>query len=383
MRGYCQSSESVTEGHPDKICDQISDAILDACLMQDPASRVAIETMVSGDTVFVAGELTTTARIHIEAIVRKVIADIGYCDDALGFTSAGCFIITNIRTQSPDISQGVNRGTDLGAGDQGVFFGYACNETRSLMPLPIYLAHELTRGLARLRHENVLPWLRPDGKAQVTLRYSASGEPEGLDSVVVSTQHAAEVKREALVRGIVAEVICPVLQPWLRSDTRFHINPTGRFVVGGPVGDTGVTGRKLIVDTYGGRSLHGGGAFSGKDPTKVDRSAAYMARYIAKNIVAAGLASECQVALAFAIGQTEPEMVTVETFGTETVAREKLIAAVWQIFSLSVSGIISSLDLLRPIYQCVASYGHFGREEQELPWEKIDRCAELLSLCHM
>ena len=378
---YCESSESVTEGHPDKVCDQISDAILDACLVQDPLARVAIETMVSGDTVVVAGELATSAKIQIEPIVRRVIADIGYQDKALGFDSSGCFIITNVRTQSADISQGVSRGRELGAGDQGIFYGYACDETSTLMPLPLYLAHELTKALAKMRHEGILPWLRPDGKAQVTLRYNAAGKAEGLDSVVVSTQHDTGINKKMLVQGIVSEIIYPVLHPWLQADTRFHINPTGRFVIGGPVADTGLTGRKIMVDTYGGRALHGGGAFSGKDPTKVDRSGAYMARYIAKNIVAAGLAAKCQVALAFAIGQTDPEMVTIETFGTETVAKNRLHAAVKEIFSLSVSGIISSLDLRRSIYEATASYGHFGRVDQNFPWEQTHKSSTLQELC--
>ncbi len=381
MYGYCVSSESVTEGHPDKVCDQISDAILDACLAQDSAARVAVETMVTGNNVFLAGEITTTARIEAARTARDVIAQIGYNDPELGFDSATCFIVTNLRTQSPDIDLGVSRGADLGAGDQGVFYGFACNETGSYMPLPIHLAQRLSMRLASVRRDGRLPWLRPDGKTQVTLRYDGKGSAVGLHSVVVSAQHDATVDRETLVRGIVEAVICPETEEWIGPDTRVAINPTGRFVIGGPAGDTGVTGRKLMVDTYGGCVRHGGGAFSGKDPTKVDRTAAYMARYVAKNIVAAGLAARCEVALAYVIGGLEPEMVSIDTFGTETVAPERLARAVREVFPLSVSGMIAALDLRRPLFKKTASYGHFGRESEGFQWECADRTEALRALC--
>lgn len=381
MRAYCMSSESVTEGHPDKICDQISDGILDACLAQDPAARVAVETLVSGNTVFIAGEISTTARIDAVRSAREVIREIGYADPALGFDGESCFILTNLRTQSPDIDLGVSRGVELGAGDQGIFYGYACNETASCMPAPIHLAHRLSMRLASVRHDGTLPWLRPDGKTQVTMQYDAAGRPTALLSVVVSAQHDAEVNRETLVRGIVESVICSEAQGWLKSDTRLLINPTGRFVVGGPAADTGVTGRKLMVDTYGGCARHGGGAFSGKDPTKVDRTAAYMARYIAKNVVAAGLAARCEIALAYAIGGILPEMVSIDTFGTETTDVDRLIAAVRDIFPLSVSGMIAALDLRRPIFRKTAAYGHFGRENEKFQWEMTDRADALRASC--
>ncbi|MBK1664601.1 methionine adenosyltransferase [Rhodospirillum rubrum] len=381
MRAYCVTSESVTEGHPDKVCDQISDGILDACLAQDPAARVAVETLVSGNTVFIAGEITTTARLDAVRTAREVIRDIGYADPALGFDSGSCFILTNLRTQSPDIDLGVSRGAELGAGDQGVLYGYACDETASLMPAPIHMAHGLSLRLAAARHGGVLPWLRPDGKTQVTVRYDGEGRPEALTSVIVSTQHDEGVNRETLARGIIEEVIYPEVGGWLKPETRVLINPTGRFVIGGPAGDTGVTGRKLMVDTYGGCARHGGGAFSGKDSTKVDRTAAYMARYAAKNVVAAGLARRCEVALAYAIGERLPEMVSVETFGTETIDVDRLTAAVRETFPFSVSGMIAALDLRRPIFRKTAAYGHFGRENQGFQWEKTDRVDVLRAVC--
>ena len=381
MHEYCVSSESVTEGHPDKVCDQISDAILDACLAQDAAARVAVETMVSGNTVFIAGEITTTAQIDATRTAREVIADIGYTDPELGFDSASCFILTSLRTQSPDIDLGVSRGAVLGAGDQGVFYGFACNETGSLMPLPIHLAHRLSMRLGAVRRDGTLSWLRPDGKTQVTMHYDANGRPTGLRSVVVSAQHEAGVDQETLVRGVVEHVICPEVKEWFREDTHVAINPTGRFVIGGPAGDTGLTGRKLMVDTYGGCVRHGGGAFSGKDATKVDRTAAYMARYVAKNVVAAQLASRCEVSLAYVIGDIEPEMVSIDTFGTETVDVERLTRAVRKVFPLSVSGMIEALDMRRPVFRRTASYGHFGREDEGFQWERTDRVDALRTLC--
>jgi S-adenosylmethionine synthetase len=381
MRPYHVSSESVTEGHPDKVCDQISDGILDACLAQDPAARVAVETLVSGNTAFIAGELTTTARIDAARVARDVIREIGYVDPALGFDSESCFILTNLRAQSPDIDRGVSLGADLGAGDQGVFYGYACDETICGMPTSIHLAHHLSRRLATARRDGTLPWLRPDGKTQVTMRYDAAGRPDALVSVVVSAQHDAAVGGETLVQGIVEAVIWPEGKDWLRPDTRVLINPTGRFVVGGPAADTGVTGRKLMVDTYGGCARHGGGAFSGKDSTKVDRTAAYMARYMAKNIVAAGLAAKCEVALAYAIGQRYPEMVSIDTFGTEATDVERLTLVARDVFPLSVAGMIAALDLRRPVFRKTAAYGHFGRQNEGFAWEKTDRVDVLRTLC--
>ncbi|WP_321340179.1 methionine adenosyltransferase [uncultured Cohaesibacter sp.] len=381
MRKSLVSAESVTEGHPDKVCDQISDAILDAYLSVDRDARVAAETVVAGDTVFLAGEITSRQRLNVEPTVRQTIREIGYTDPALGFDADNCFLITDLREQSPDIAQGVSRAGELGAGDQGVFYGFATDETPSYMPAPIHFAHKLTKALADARHNGVLDWLRPDGKAQVTFVYDEDGLPKQLSSIVVSTQHAPEVDQKMLVRGVLEQVICPHLQQWIRSDTRVHINPTGRFVEGGPKADTGLTGRKLMVDTYGGIARHGGGAFSGKDPTKVDRSAAYYARYIAKNIVAAGLAKKCEVSLAFAIGQTEPEMVDVNTFETSTVDPDKLVHAVRELFPLTVSGMIDTLNLRRPIYKQTAAYGHFGRETGVFPWEGMERAAILRRFC--
>nr|WP_321456949.1 methionine adenosyltransferase [uncultured Cohaesibacter sp.] len=381
MRRRLVSAESVTEGHPDKVCDQISDAILDAYLEQDKNARVAAETVAAGDTVFVAGEITSHAHLEVTPIVRKTIREIGYTDSEIGFDADHCFLITDLREQSPDIAQGVSLNGDIGAGDQGIFYGFACDETPTFMPAPIYYAHQLTRSLAKARHDGSLQWLRPDGKAQVTFVYDENGQPAEVSSIVVSTQHAPEVDNNSIVRGVLEQVVCPVLQQWIRSTTRVHINPTGRFVEGGPKADTGLTGRKLMVDTYGGIARHGGGAFSGKDPTKVDRSAAYYARYIAKNIVAAGLARKCEVSLAFAIGQTEPEMVDVETFGTSVVDTDKLVNAVKDAFPLTVSGMIGTLDLRRPIYRQTAAYGHFGRETEAFPWEGVERAAILRRFC--
>lgn len=386
MRPFSISSESVTEGHPDKVCDQISDAILDACLDQDPAARVAVETMVTGNTVFIAGEITTRAAIDAAAIARRVIREIGYDDPALGFDADGCFVLTQLHTQSPDIALGVSKAGvmgegGLGAGDQGIFYGYACDETACAMPAAIHLAHRLSRRLARVRKDGTLPWLRPDGKTQVTLRHDGAGRPLAAEGIIVSAQHHPEVAREDLVRGIIEQVICPEMGDWLRPQTRVLINPTGRFVEGGPAADTGLTGRKLMVDTYGGCARHGGGAFSGKDATKVDRSAAYMARHIAKTVVAAGLAARCQVALAYAIGGIAPEMVSVETFDTEQVDPVRIEQAIENVFPLSVSGMIDLLDLRRPQFRRTAAYGHFGRDDQGFAWERTDRVGDLRAAC--
>ena len=337
--------------------------------------------MVAGDTVFLAGEITSTEKLDVTPIVRQTIRTIGYTDASLGFDADHCFLITDLREQSPDIAQGVSQANGIGAGDQGIFYGFACDETPSFMPAPIYYAHKLTKALADARHEMRLPWLRPDGKAQVTFSYDEKGQPDSVSSVVVSTQHAPDVSQEEIIRGVLEQVVCQYLQQWIHSKTRVHINPTGRFVEGGPKADTGLTGRKLMVDTYGGIARHGGGAFSGKDPTKVDRSAAYYARYIAKNIVASGLAKKCEVSLAFAIGQTEPEMIDVNAFGTSVVDPEKLISAVREVFPLTVSGIIDTLDLRRPIYAKTAAYGHFGRETCVFPWEGMERAAILRRFC--
>jgi S-adenosylmethionine synthetase len=375
------TAESVTEGHPDKICDQISDAILDAHLAQDPMARVAAEVMVSGNMVHVAGEVTSRAFIDVPRIVRGVIRRIGYTDSELGFDADGCFILTDLHEQSPDIAQGVVHDRDLGAGDQGIFYGYATDETECLMPISIDYAHRLTRRLAQVRKAGQLSWLRPDGKAQVTFAHDTEGRPERLISVVISTQHCAEIDREQLLRGVIENVVAPVMGPWLRRDTRVLINPTGRFVRGGPAADTGLTGRKIIVDTYGGIGRHGGGAFSGKDATKVDRTGAYMARYIAKNIVAAGLATKCEIALAFAIGQVEPEMVAVSSAQKQKVDSSLIEEAVRELFPLSVSGMIDALGLRRPIFERTASYGHFGRNGEEWSWERTNQAGKLRRLC--
>jgi S-adenosylmethionine synthetase len=371
------TSESVTEGHPDKIADQISDAILDALIAQDPMSRVACETLVTTGLAFIAGEVTTKAYADLPTIVRDTIKDVGYTRAKYGFDYETCAVINAIHEQSPDIAMGVDPG---GAGDQGLMFGYACRETDELMPLPIMLAHKLTRKLSQVRREEVLDYLRPDGKSQVTVEYDGE-RPVRVDTVVISAQHSSAVKTEVLREDILEKVIQAVVPAsLLDKSTKYHINPTGRFVEGGPKGDCGLTGRKIIVDTYGGRSAHGGGAFSGKDPTKVDRSACYMARHIAKNIVAAGLAEQVQVQVAYAIGVAEPVSVMADTQGTGKVAEEQIVKAVLEIFPLTPKGIIQYLDLRRPIYRKTAAFGHFGRSEPEFSWERTDKAAELRKL---
>ena len=369
------TSESVTEGHPDKIADQISDAILDACLEQDPYSRVAAETLTATGLVVIAGEITTQAYVDFQTLVRGVVSSIGYDNALYGFDSNTCAVISSINKQSGDIAQGVDTG---GAGDQGMMFGFASNETPELMPAPISLAHKLTRQLAHVRKTGKLPYLRPDGKSQVTVEYDENGKPARIDAVVISTQHAETVTNEELHADIHRHVIQAVLPAsWLDEHTKYHINPTGRFVIGGPMGDTGLTGRKIIVDSYGGWGRHGGGAFSGKDPTKVDRSGAYMARYIAKNIVAAKLADRVEVQLAYAIGVAEPVSILVETFGTGKLSSTRLTDLVRKNFSLTPKAIIEALNLRRPIYQRTAAYGHFGRNEPEFTWEATDKAAAL------
>jgi S-adenosylmethionine synthetase len=374
---YLFTSESVTEGHPDKIADQISDAVLDACLAEDPSSRVACETLTATGLVVVAGEITTKAYVELQALVRGVIASIGYDNALYGFDSNTCAVISSINKQSGDIAMGVDTG---GAGDQGMMFGYACNETPELMPMPISLAHKLTQKLSDVRKHGKLPYLRPDGKSQVTVEYDAKGKPVRVDAVVISTQHSETISTEELRADILKHVIqATIPAELLDADTKYHINPTGRFVIGGPMGDTGLTGRKIIVDTYGGMGRHGGGAFSGKDPTKVDRSAAYMARHIAKNVVAAGLADRCEVQLAYAIGVAEPVSVLIDTFGTGKVESEKISDLVRKHFKLTPKGIIESLKLRRPIYCKTAAYGHFGRNDPDFTWEATDKAALLAS----
>jgi S-adenosylmethionine synthetase len=377
------TSESVTEGHPDKIADQISDTILDACLAQDPTSRVACETLTCTGLVVVAGEITTKAHLDVQTLVRNAVKEIGYDDALKGFDSNTCAVISTINTQSPDIAQGVDTG---GAGDQGMMFGYATNETPELMPTPISLAHKLAFKLSEVRKSGKMPYLRPDGKSQVTVEYDASHKPIRIDAVVISTQHAefsdkdknSTLTNEKLRADIMEHVIQAVLPPeLLDADTKYHINPTGRFVIGGPMGDSGLTGRKIIVDTYGGMGRHGGGAFSGKDPTKVDRSAAYMARYIAKNIVASGLADRCEVQLAYAIGVAEPVSVRVDTFGTGKIGEPRLVELVRENFKLTPKGIIDSLNLRRPVFKKTAAYGHFGRTGDTFTWEATDKAAAL------
>jgi S-adenosylmethionine synthetase len=373
-RNFLFTSESVTEGHPDKIADQISDAVLDEVMRQDPKGRVACETLVTTGLVVVAGEITTTAHIDYDELIRKTVQGVGYDDALFGFDSTTCAVMCTIKRQSPDIAMGVDTG---GAGDQGLMFGFACDETEELMPMPIQLAHRLTQRLSEVRKSKKVDFLRPDGKSQVTVEYR-DGKPFRVDTVVISTQHSDTVSNEDLRNAIMEHVIRPIVPSrMLDAKTKYHINPTGRFVIGGPMGDAGLTGRKIIVDTYGGYSRHGGGAFSGKDPSKVDRSACYMARYIAKNIVAAGLASRAEVQLAYAIGVAEPVSVMVDTFGTATIPEEKITAIVRDTFSLTPKGIIEALDLRKPIYKQTAAYGHFGRTGAGFTWERTDRAETL------
>jgi S-adenosylmethionine synthetase len=375
------TSESVSEGHPDKIADQISDAVLDEIIKDDPHARVACETLVKTGMVIVAGEITTDTYIDLEDLVRKTVLEIGYNSSDMGFDGATCAVLNAIGKQSPDIAQGVDRATDeeQGAGDQGLMFGYACNETDTLMPAPLEYAHRLVRRQAQVRKDGTLPWLRPDAKSQVTFRYE-DGIPVGIEAVVLSTQHTPDISTEDLREAVMETIIKPVLpEEWLSEKTLFHINPTGKFIIGGPVGDAGLTGRKIIVDTYGGMARHGGGAFSGKDPSKVDRSAAYAARYVAKNIVAAGLADRCELQVSYAIGVAEPTSISIETFGTGKVDNATLTALVREHFDLRPYGIVKMLDLIQPIYKATAAYGHFGREDLNVPWEKTDRAAALAS----
>ncbi len=372
------TSESVSEGHPDKIADQISDAVLDAILSQDPMARVACESFVKTGMVLVGGEITTSAWVDIEELVRQTVRDIGYVHSDMGFDANSCAVLSAIGKQSPDINRGVDRKDpkELGAGDQGLMFGYATNETEVLMPAPITYAHRLVKRQSEVRKSGVLPWLRPDAKSQITFAYDSNGKIQGIDAVVLSTQHREDISHDDLVEAVQEEIIKPVLpKEWLNHNTKYFINPTGRFVIGGPMGDCGLTGRKIIVDTYGGMARHGGGAFSGKDPSKVDRSAAYAARYVAKNIVAAGLADRCEIQVSYAIGVAEPTSISVETFGTGKLDESHLIKLVRQFFDLRPYGLIEMLDLKRPIYQATAAYGHFGREE--FPWEKTDKAALL------
>ncbi|MBK1735018.1 methionine adenosyltransferase [Halorhodospira abdelmalekii] len=379
---YLFTSESVSEGHPDKMADQISDAILDEFLRQDPKSRVAAETMTQTGMVIVAGEIKSTAKVDVEPLVRQVVRDIGYTSSAMGFDADTCAVLNALGEQSPDINQGVDREDekDQGAGDQGLMFGYATNETSVLMPAAIHYSHLLVKRQAEVRKSGKLPWLRPDAKSQVTFIYEGE-KVVGADAVVLSTQHDEEVDQKTVHEGVMEEIIKPVLGDtgWLSADTKYHINPTGRFVTGGPLGDCGLTGRKIIVDTYGGMGRHGGGAFSGKDPSKVDRSAAYAGRYVAKNIVAAGLADRCEVQLSYAIGVAEPTSVNVETFGTGKVEDELITKLVREHFDLRPYGILTMLELERPIYRPTSAYGHFGREDIDVPWERTDRAAALKS----
>ncbi len=387
---YMFTSESVTEGHPDKLCDQVSDAVLDACLAQDPRSRVACETATKTGYVMVLGEITTNAFVNFDELIRKVVKEIGYDSSEKGFDGNTCGILSAISSQSSDIAMGVDQSLELkggeitekelneiGAGDQGMMFGYACNETPVLMPMPIYLAHKLTRRLAEVRKSGGLPWLRPDGKSQVTVEYSY-GKPVRVDTVLISTQHGPEVSHAEITEAVIEHIINPVIPADLMDkQPKIYVNPTGRFVIGGPMGDAGVTGRKIIVDTYGGMGRHGGGAFSGKDPTKVDRSAAYAARWVAKNVVAAGLAERCEIQVAYAIGVAHPLSINVETFGTGKIADEKIARIISEHFDLRPGAIIRDLDLRKPIYQKVAAYGHFGRDDLDLTWERTDKAEAL------
>ncbi len=374
-KNFIFTSESVSEGHPDKVADQISDAVLDALLTQDPKSRVACETLVKTGMVVLAGEITTNAWVDMEALVRKVVCDIGYDNGEIGFDGQSCAVLNAIGKQSADIAMGVdeNEGHEQGAGDQGLMFGYASNETDVFMPAPITYSHLLVKRQAEVRKNKTLPWLRPDAKSQITFRYEDS-KPVAIDAVVLSTQHSPEISQKALYEAVMDDIILHVLpKEWLHKDTKYFINPTGQFIIGGPVGDCGLTGRKIIVDSYGGMARHGGGAFSGKDPSKVDRSAAYMARYVAKNIVAAELAERCEIQVSYAIGVAEPTSISVETFGTGKLSEDRLVQIVRDTFDLRPKGLIAMLDLLKPIYQPTASYGHFGRTEDTFSWEKIDK----------
>ena len=384
MAGQLFTSESVTEGHPDKVCDKVSDAVLDAILAQDPRARVACETMVKTGYAIIAGEITSKAVVDYPTVIRKAIREIGYTSSEMGFDADTCAVLCAVEQQSPDISQGVDVGKGLdkeqGAGDQGLMFGFAVSETKTLMPLPIDLSHKLAKKLTDVRKKGVLDFLRPDGKTQVTVEYDGA-KPVRIDAVVVSSQHSDTIKHKDLTAAIIEEVVLPVLPKSLvDKKTKFHINPTGRFVVGGPCGDAGLTGRKIIVDTYGGMGRHGGGAFSGKDPSKVDRSAAYFGRYVAKNIVASGLATRCEVQVAYAIGVARPMGVYVTTFGTGVIADEKIAKAVRSLFDFRPAALIETLDLLRPIYSPTAAYGHFGRTEKTFTWEQTDRAEELAAL---
>ncbi len=376
------TSESVTEGHPDKICDQVSDAILDDLLRQDPNSRVAVECLTTVGLIVVAGEVTTKGWCDVQKVVRNVIKRIGYCDAKSGLDWETCAVLEAIHGQSPDISQGVtaSEAHEQGAGDQGIMIGYACKETEELMPLPITLAHKLTKRLAEVRHKGILPYLGPDGKSQVTVEYDDDGKPSRIQAIVIAAQHKEDIDRKTMREDIIREVIEPVAQGYDINNVKLHINETGRFVIGGPQADSGLTGRKIIVDTYGGMGRHGGGAFSGKDPSKVDRSGAYMARYIAKNVVAAGLSDKCEVQISYAIGVAHPVSVRVETFGTAKASEEKIAKAIQEIFDMRPAAIISQLDLKKPIFEQTACYGHFGRRDLNLSWERTDKTEELKRL---